>query len=89
MNTKQKSLDEFIFEDDYYCGECGAEMELFGDVLVCPKCGHSVDVEDYVTEYEEVEGWFPTLEELEELENGPKEDIGETYDEVYNELDPD
>ena len=80
---KQKSLDELVFEDDYYCGECGTQMNLIGDVLICPKCGHAVDVDDYLTEYEEEEGYFPTLEEV---EGDSEEESGETYDEVYDEL---
>ena len=84
---RRRSLDELVLDDDYFCGECGAEMERFGDVLVCPKCGHSVDVEDYMTEYEDEEEYAPTLEELEGLPDEEDEELGETYDEVYNELD--
>ena len=41
------------FNDDYECYECGAKMEKADEeVLVCPVCGHSVDIEDYLTEGE-------------------------------------
>lgn len=31
----------------YFCSECGTIMERDDDVLICPNCEHSVDVEDY------------------------------------------
>lgn len=44
------------FLDTYYCYECGAVMEKADDeVLVCPQCGHSVDIVDYSTEEEDYE----------------------------------
>lgn len=37
----------------YYCYECGAKMEKADEeVLVCPACHHSVDIEDYDSEEE-------------------------------------
>ena len=48
--SMNKDLND-IFNDDpwldqYSCYECGAVMDIVGDVLVCPKCGHSVKLED-------------------------------------------
>ena len=42
--------DEYAWLYEYTCYECGAVMDIVGDVLVCPDCGHSVDVDDWVTE---------------------------------------
>ena len=40
--------------EEYTCYECGAVMEMADEeVLVCPKCGHSVDIDDYTTEEED------------------------------------
>ena len=50
--------------DEYDCYECGAKMDILDDVLVCPKCGHSVNVEDWVTEPEDYEEYYPTEEEI-------------------------
>lgn len=40
----------------YICGECGGLMEFedeWEDTLVCPACGHSVDLEHYGMENDE------------------------------------
>jgi len=46
--------------EEYICYECGAKMEKVDEeVVVCPNCQHSVDIEDYVFEketYEEIYG---------------------------------
>jgi len=37
----------------YTCSQCGARMEFEDeneDILICPKCGHSVDLDDYGSE---------------------------------------
>ena len=42
--------------DEYVCYECGAIMEKADEcVLVCSKCGHSVNIDDYMTEEEDYE----------------------------------
>lgn len=52
--------DETWFEETYFCYECGTKMEKADDeVLVCPNCKHSVDIEDYAVEdeiYEDIYG---------------------------------
>lgn len=60
--------------DEYSCYECGSVMELFDDVLVCPKCKHSIDLEDWITEPEDYEEYYPTREEV------ISEDENEEYD---------
>ncbi len=53
---------------EYICHECGGLMEFedeWEDILVCPRCGHSVDLDDYGCEGdEEYENLYPTKEEL-------------------------
>lgn len=51
------------------CHECGNLMEFedekWRDTLVCPNCGHSVDLDHYGCEgEEEYESLYPTLEEV-------------------------
>lgn len=47
------------FIDTYYCYECGAEMyKVDEEVLVCPDCGHSVNIDDYTTEEEDYEEFY-------------------------------
>lgn len=58
------SFDIYDWLEQYDCYECGAVMDVVGDVLVCPNCGHSVDVEDWVTEAEDYEEYYPTKEEF-------------------------
>lgn len=48
----------------YICSECGGLMEFedeWEDTLVCPACGHSVDLEHYGMENDEEEGSFSFL----------------------------
>jgi len=71
----------------YECYDCGTEMEKADEeVLVCPKCGYSVDIEDYTEQteiYEEVYGGQNMSELCHEDENFPEEFPGETYEDVY------
>lgn len=54
----------------YICSECGAIMEFedeWEDTLVCPCCGHSVDLEHYGFENDEAyEALYPSKEDLSE-----------------------
>ena len=39
-----------LFTGRYICSECGGLMEFedeYEDILVCPACGHSVELEHY------------------------------------------
>lgn len=53
----------------YICSECGGLMEFedeWEDTLVCPACGHSVDLEHYGMENDEeydvlICGYLPVL----------------------------
>ncbi|MBQ8134803.1 MAG: DNA-directed RNA polymerase I [Clostridia bacterium] len=58
------SFNIYDLLEQYDCYECGAVMDLIDNVLVCPKCGHSVDVEDWVTEAEDYEEYYPTKEQV-------------------------
>ena len=48
------------------------------DILVCPHCGHSVELDDYGREGdEEYENLYPTLEEVLNMENDSEEESEE------------
>jgi hypothetical protein len=50
----------------YFCRECETEMvKETKDILVCPYCDHSVDIEDYENEEE-------TLNEFHGLYDNPR-----------------
>lgn len=94
FNDKQK---EALLSGNYYCSQCGNLMEFedeWEDTLVCPnpECGHSVDSDRYGCEDDdEYERLYPTLEEVlgiaDEEDNEEDHPEGETYDEVYGELE--
>lgn len=43
----------------YLCYECGAAMKKADKwVLVCPECGHSVNIGDYMTEEEDYDDLY-------------------------------
>lgn len=62
----KENFEDDLYEwlDEYECYECGATMNQVGEVLVCPRCGHSVDVDDWITEAEDYEDYYPTAEEF-------------------------
>lgn len=79
----------------YPCDKCDGTM-VFEDeseeTLICTKCGYEVYIDDYGFTEEELENRYPTREEVTgEYEDDFDEDNpwGDTYDEVYNELDDD
>lgn len=48
-----KKKKEEVWFEEYFCYECGTKMEKADEeVLVCPNCKHSVDIDDYVVEGE-------------------------------------
>lgn len=65
----------------YICPECGNDMvwenRLLG-ALVCEKCGFGINADRYGKSDEEYEDIYPYGED--------KDDLGETYEEVYDEL---
>lgn len=90
-------LLEYIFRHmiskRYICSQCGGPMEFESDnedILVCPRCGHSIDSEFYGQEEKTYEDLYPLLEEDDdEDEDEDDEYSGELYEEVYNELSHD
>ncbi len=82
-----------MFSRNYICSKCGGKMEFedeWENTLVCPQCGHDIDLERYGFESdEEYEALYPTKEEVLGYEEDEDEDneYGETYDEVCGELD--
>ena len=70
MGFYNDKLAEALFSHNYICHECGEQMEFedeWEEVLVCPKCGHSVDLEEYGFEgTDEYEKLYPTKEELDD-----------------------
>jgi hypothetical protein len=55
----KKKKDETWFEEEYFCYECGTKMEkVDAEVLVCPNCKHSVEIDDYYTEEETYENFY-------------------------------
>lgn len=85
LNEKQV---EAMLSGNYICEKCQSVMEFedeWEDVLVCPKCGFSVESERYGFESdEEYDALYPTMEEV--MGYDSEEEFGETYDEVYGEL---
>lgn len=57
-----------MFSREYICNECGNLMEFedeWEDILVCPHCGHSVELDDYGCEgSNEYRNLYPTREEV-------------------------
>ena len=96
MGFFNDKLTDALFSGRYVCNECGSTMEFedeWKDVLVCPECGHSVDLDYYGSENEEdYDALYPTYEEVagyEEEDDDEENEYGETYDEVCGELDND
>lgn len=52
----------------YFCSKCGGLMEFedeWEDTLVCPTCGHSVDLEHYSMENDEdYDALYPRKEDI-------------------------
>ena len=83
---------------EYPCTKCGWPMifedEEWRDVLVCtnPECSFSCGIDEYGKEEGEEEIDYPTEEEArrllgEETDKEEEDQYGESYEEVYNELD--
>lgn len=95
MGFFNDALVEALFTGNYVCRECGAPMEFedeWKDILVCPSCGYSVELDRYGFDSdEEYDALYPTKEEVcgyeDEYDDEDDGYNGETYDEVYGELD--
>lgn len=61
-------LAEALLSGRYICSKCGANMEFedeWEDILICPECGHSVELEEYGFENDEdYNALYPTKEEV-------------------------
>ncbi len=68
MNLLNNAQIEALLTGRYICSECGELMEFedeWEDTLVCPHCGHSVDLEHYGFEKDEdYDALYPTKEEV-------------------------
>lgn len=66
-----------MFSREYICHECGNLMEFedeWEDILVCPHCGHSVELDDYGCEdEEEYRNLYPTREEIMDIVDDSEE----------------
>lgn len=67
-----------VFSSESICHGCGHFMEFedeWEDTLVCPHCGHSIDLDDYGCEgNEEYENLYPTREEVLGIANDDSEE---------------
>lgn len=55
MGYFNDKLSDALKSGEYVCSQCGALMEFENeneDILVCAKCGHSVFLDDYGSEYD-------------------------------------
>lgn len=93
MSFFNDAVVEAMRTGNYICSKCGAIMKFedqYEDTLICPECGHSIDLDRYGFENDEdYEALYPTEEEVcgYDDDEDDEDDSGETYDEVYNELD--
>lgn len=90
MGFFNNTVKEALLTGKYICSVCGSNMEPedeWADVLVCQKCGHSIDYERYGFENDEdYDALYPTKEEVMGYDED-EDDSGESYDEVCGELD--
>lgn len=98
MDIFNEKRREAIESGRYLCSVCGETMFFENEMemtLICPKCGHECDIERYgVEDDDEYEALYPTYEEFigeyeDDEEEEDEDDSGETYEEVFDELDDD
>lgn len=93
MGFFNEKLVEALFSGNYICSVCGAEMNFedeWKDVLICPSCDHSVELERYGFENDEAyDALLPSMDEIIDSEDEDEEYTGEIYDEVCGELSDD
>lgn len=90
MNFMNEKRLKAMISGEYPCEKCGELMKWetdWEDILICPKCGYSIDSDHYGLTEEEYEALYPTLEEVINQEESDEELEGEIYEEVYEELD--
>lgn len=67
----------------YPCMDCRIPMEdVDGKVLVCPKCGYSVDKEDWISDPELFDSMVTYVTKY---DDPAYEEFGEDYDEIFGE----
>jgi len=63
----------------FICAKCGATMKFADkseDRLLCPKCGHEIELELYgIDDEEEYDALYPILPAMNDEESSKKEDI--------------
>lgn len=96
MSLFNDAMIEAMRTGKYICSQCGSLMEFedpkWRDTLICPKCGHNIDLDYYGCEDDEdYDALYPTKEEVVGRDDAEDDDnpYGETYDEVYGELSGD
>lgn len=85
----ERQIEGFL-TGKYVCDECGCQMEFENeaeDILVCPECGNSVDLDHYGFNGDEKYESLYQLIENEEDNYGEDDFEEETYEDVYGELD--
>ena len=94
MSLLNDKLRHGLVTGEYLCEECGSLMifedEELRDILICPKCGYSVDIDDYgfKDDPEAAERRYPTEEEVLGIYE-EESDCEETYEDVYGETEED
>lgn len=68
---------------EYPCMECRTPMYKADEkVLVCPKCGYSVDIEDWISDPEKFDSMVTYVTKY---DDPAYEEYGEDYDEIFGE----
>lgn len=92
MEFFNEELSKALHTGNYICNKCGTKMyfedEEVADTLICPHCGHSVDLEFYGLEEEEAyDKLYPLKEDICNCDECVEE--FESYEEVCGELNDD
>jgi hypothetical protein len=65
-----RALEHGLLTGNYFCSECAGLMEFEDDnedILVCPKCGHSVELEAYgFDDPEDYNSLYPSEEDVDD-----------------------
>ena len=83
-----RKMSTAFAEDSYICKECGAEMELLNDTLLCPKCNTILKFYDYEDWYPSPDtGYTPDIPILGHDDELSEKELSEYYEEWYDEED--